>query len=136
MAWIDELERDLGPAARLQLIAAAGGQRRDVPRPGSARRSKLAEEAGPEVALWLARHFGGEAIDIPSARGREVEDRASRLRAAVLEAGLDEPTRSNNQIAAEFGVTATHVRRLRSQLRGERPEDDRGPSRQLSLFGD
>lgn len=136
MAWIDELERDLGQAARLRLIQAAGGQRRDVPSPGWARRSHLAEEAGAEVALWLARRFGGTAVDIPSARGREAEDRAGRLRAAVLEAGLDTPRRSANDLAAEHGVTATHVRRVRAELRADRQGGPREPSPQLTLFGD
>lgn len=134
MAWIDELERDLGAEARQRLIAVAGGQRRDVPRPGSALTSKLASEAGPEVALWLARHFGGEQVDVPSARGREAEDRANSLRAAILDAGLDAPARSANAIAAEFKVTSAYVRKLRAQLRASLPDPVAPLRRQLSLF--
>ena len=119
-AWIDELERDLGLGARLRLLANLGGQRRDIPSAAHAPRSRLAMEAGEDVALWLATRFAGEAVDIPSARGREVQERAARLHAAVLEAGLIEPTRSANDIAKEHGVTSMWVRKLRAQLRADR----------------
>lgn len=128
-AWIDELERDLGLAARLKVIANAGGQRRDVPRLENARTSNLASEIGIEAVEWLAQRFGGDKIDIPSARGREVERRASLLRAAILDAGLTNPTRSANDLAREHGVTSMWVRKLRAELRREA-----GYDQQLSLF--
>lgn len=128
-AWIDELERDLGLAIRLKVIANAGGQRRDVPRLENARGSNLAAEIGVEAVEWLAKRFGGDKIDIPSARGREVERRASLLRAAILEAGLTNPTRSANDLAREHGVTSMWVRKLRAELRREA-----GLEQQLSLF--
>lgn len=116
-AWIDELERDLGQAAMLNLISNAGGQRRDIPK--RAEGSRLATEVGEVVVAWLAHRFGGTALDIPSARGREGQDRANRLRAAILEAGLTQPTRSANVIAREHGVTAAWVHKQRTRMRRE-----------------
>lgn len=116
-AWIDDLEGDLGVAAVLRLLANAGGQRRNIP--ARAEGSKLAEEVGEEVVAWLSSRFAGTAVDIPSPRGREQQSRASQLRAAILEAGLTQPTRSANVIAAEFGVTAAWVHKVRTQLRAE-----------------
>ncbi len=129
-AWIDELERDLGLPARLRIIANAGGQRRDIPRPENAAGSALAAEIGPETVHWLAVRFAGTKIDIPSARGGEVQRRANLLRAAILDAGLTEPTRSANDLAREHGVTSMWVRKLRAEMRAEAGID---PS-QLSLF--
>lgn len=114
-AWIDELERDLGQAAALRLLANAGGQRREVPKRAAG--SVLAEEVGVEVVAWLASRFGGTKVDIPSMRGREQQDRANLLRAAIIEDGLINPRRSANNLAVEFGVTAAWVHKLRSQLR-------------------
>ncbi|MDP2086310.1 MAG: hypothetical protein Q8K20_14020 [Gemmobacter sp.] len=128
-AWIDELERDLGQAARLRLIASAGGQRRDIPKPAHAAASKLAGEVGADVAVWLAERFGGEKLDFPSARGRELERRAALLRAAILDAGLTNPSRSANDLATEHGVSSMWVRKQRAQMRRER---DREPF--LPLF--
>ena len=115
--WIDEMERDLGQAARLRLIANAGGQRRDIPHLASAARSKLAGEVGADVAVWLATRFGGDKVDFPSARGRELERRAALLRAAILEAGLTNPTRSANDLATEHGVSSMWVRKQRAEMR-------------------
>lgn len=116
-AWIDELERDLGQAAVLQLLANAGGQRREVPK--RAEGSKLSGEIGTDIVVWLAHRFGGTKIDIPSARGREQQNRANRLRAAIIEDGLTQPRRSANVLATEWGVTAAYIHKLRSQLRRE-----------------
>lgn len=129
-AWIDELERDLGLSVRLKVIANAGGQRRDIPRRENARGSALAAEIGAAAVEWLAQRFSGTKIDIPSARGTEVQHRASLLRAAILEAGLTEPTRSANDLAREHGVTSMWVRKLRAELRRETGI----ASDQLSLF--
>ncbi len=131
-AWLDELERDLGPGARLRLMAAAGGQRRVVPLGPNAPASALAQEAGRDVAAWLAERFGGATVDIPSIRGREAEARANHLRAAILDAGLESPSRSANAIAAEFGVTSMWVRKVRTRLRAEAGIAER----QLPLFPD
>ena len=117
--WIDELERDLGQAARLTLLANVGGQRRNIPTKRYAASSKLAQEVGLDIVLWLSDRFAQTAVDIPSANGSEARDRASRLRAAILEAGLTDPTRSANEIAVEFQVTAAWVHKLRSQMREE-----------------
>jgi hypothetical protein len=116
-AWIDLLERDLGQPAVLRLLANCGGQKRAVPK--RAEGSALARELGPEVAEWLALRFGGTSLDIPSPRGREQQSQASRLRAAILDAGLTEPRRSANDIASEFGVSAVWVHTLRSRMRAE-----------------
>lgn len=125
-AWIDELERDVGQSAALRLLANAGGQRRDVPK--RAEGSKLASEVGLGVVEWLVERFGGTALDIPSFSARQKQDRAAELRAAVLEAGLTNPSRSANVIASEFGVTAAWVHKLRTEMRREIDRDD-----QLSL---
>lgn len=119
-AWIDLLERDLGQTAVLRLLANCGGQKRTIPkRPDG---SALAREVGVEIAAWLAGRFAGTNLDIPSPRGRELQDRASRLRAAILEAGLTGPRRSANDIAAEFGVTTVWVHSLRSRMRAEQDQ--------------
>lgn len=115
--WIDELERDLGQAAALRLLANAGGQRRVVPKRASG--SRLVTEVGIDVVEWLSARFGGTAVDIPSYEARRRQDRAAELRAAILDAGLTAPTRSANLIAAEFGVTAAWVHKLRTQMRRE-----------------
>lgn len=133
--WIDELERDLGQAARLRLIANAGGQRRRVPSVRSAPRSALAAEVGADVALWLAHRFTtASEVRIPTPLGESRRSAAARLAAAVLAAGLTDPTRSANDIATEHGVSADHVYRIRKELRGERPP--RAPSSQFDLFDD
>lgn len=129
--WIDELERDLGLPARLRVIANASGQSRDVPHPENARESALAAEIGPEAAIWLAERFAGLRIDIPSARGGEVQRRASLLRAAILDAGLTNSTRAANDIAREHGVTAMWVKKLRAQMRADAEADQQ---LQLPLF--
>tara|TARA_R110002126_G_scaffold262901_1_gene405856 strand:- start:19864 stop:20262 length:399 start_codon:yes stop_codon:yes gene_type:complete len=118
-SWIDEFEADLGRAARLRLIANCGGQNRDVPSVARAGRSKLAAEIGEEATLWLARRFAGTTVAMPSMNGQKARDQAARLRAAILDAGLTEPTRSANDIAAEFDVTATWVYKLRGQMQRE-----------------
>lgn len=123
---IDQLEADLGVSARLTVLANVGGQRRHVPLPANAIGSKLAGEVGDEVAIWLAARFGGDQVVFPSARGRAAEDAANALRAAVIDAGLIEPTRSANDIAREFGVSENWVYKLRGQLRDEL--DDSQPS--------
>lgn len=128
-AWIDELERDLGLSVRLRVIANAGGQRRDIPRPENADGSVLASEIGAEAVLWLAERFAGTKVDIPSARGTEVQRRASLLRAAILDAGLTEPSRSANDLASEHGVTSMWVRKLRAEMRR-----DAGVEPELPLF--
>lgn len=115
--WIDELEFALGQAAALRLLANAGGQRRAIPK--RAVGSRLELELGPEISAWLSARFGGTELDIPSLRGRQVQDRAAELRAAILEAGLTEPARSANVIAAQYGVTTMWVRKLRAQMRVE-----------------
>ncbi len=128
-AWIDELERDLGLAIRLRVIQAAGGQRRDVPRPENAHGSALAAEIGVEAVRWLADRFAGTKVDFPSAHAAKVQNKASLLRAAVLDAGLTNPTRSANDLAREFGVTSMWIHKLRVQMR-----DEAGQNPQLSLF--
>ncbi len=113
-AWIDEFERDLGQTAVLSLLAAAGGQRRAVPK--SPIGSRLAREIGEDAAAWMSNRFGGTEVDIPSLRGRQQQDGAAALRAAILEAGLTDPRRSANVLAAEHGV---RVRKLRTKMRAE-----------------
>ncbi len=115
--WIDELERDLGQGAALRLLAAAGGQRRTIPR--RAVGSRLADEVDLATVEWLSARFGGTDIDVPSHRGREIQDRAAQLRATIFEAGLTEPRLSANVIAVRHGVTSAYVRKLRAQMRVE-----------------
>lgn len=118
---IDELERDLGQAARLRVLANAGGQRRYVPMPDSVENSNLAAELGKEICCWLAGRYGGETVIFPS-KGHSGRDyQASLLRAAVLDAGLIDPNRSANDIAIAYGVSVRWVRKLRASLREEQP---------------
>ena len=119
--FIDELERDLGVTARLRVLLNAGGQRRYVPMPDRVERSVLARELGHDVCFWLAGRFGGETVTFPSRQGSEAAEQASHLRAAVLDAGLTEPKRSSNDIAAEFGVSQRWVRAIRAELRQDTP---------------
>lgn len=121
---LDELERDLGLAARLLVMANAGGQRRYVPLPNAVEGSVLAAEFGQEVCCWFAGRFGGEYVKFPSRRGSEQDERASLLRAAILDAGLTDPKRSANDIATEFGVTERRVYQIRTELRKEEPVAD------------
>lgn len=119
-AWIDELEHDLGQPAALRLLANAGGQRRDIPKRAAG--SNLAAEVGEDIVTWLAARFGGTSVDIPSHMARKRQDKAARLRADILDAGLTNPTRSANVIAMEHGVTAAYVHKLRTQMRRENGE--------------
>lgn len=116
-AWIDLLEQDLGQPTVLKILANMGGQRRTIPK--TAAGSALAAEIGEAATEWLAKRFGGTNLDFPSASARLRRDKASQLRAAILDAGLTEPKRSANDIAREFGVTTVYVHSLRSKLHSE-----------------
>lgn len=100
-AWIDELERDLGLSARLRVIQAAGGQRRDIPHPQNAADSALADEIGVPAILWLAKRFAGTKIDFPSTRGSETQRRAAcalgfpRWRVSCAKSARCQPPRPN-----------------------------------------
>ena len=116
-AWIDLLEQDLGQPTVLKILANMGGQRRTIPK--SAAGSALALEIGVAATEWLANRFGGTNLDFPSATARLRRDNASRLRAAIIEAGLTDPKRSANDIAREFSVTTVYVHSLRSKISAE-----------------
>lgn len=116
---LDRLEAELGDLARARIIAEIGGRRVTIPMPRNAPGSRLAEMIGLEAAQWLAEEYGGEAVDFPSRSGAASQERAARLLAAVLEAGLTHPTRSANDIADEFGVTRRRVTQLRQELRAD-----------------
>lgn len=120
--FMDELERDLGQAARLRLMLNAGGQKRYIPKPAHIRASSLANEIGLQTAVWLANRFPGAQISFPSRHGSDADERASQLRAAIIEAGLTEPAQSANDIAVAFGVTSRRVHQIRAELRGEASE--------------
>lgn len=126
---VDELERDLGLRARLELTAKAGGQRMYIPLPNHVSGSPLHHSVGLEIATWLSGRYGGHKVEFPSKGSRVRESQALALRAAVIEAGLTDPTRSANRIASEFGVTERRVRQVRQELR----KDWGGPS-PLPLF--
>lgn len=128
---LDEIEKDLGIAARLRVLANAGGQRRYIPQPDGVIRSDLARELGPDVAYWLAGRYGGDLVTFPSRHGTERQDKAALLQAAVLDAGLTEPKRSANDIASEFGVTARYVHMVRASLKSGTSSQ---PSPQADLF--
>ncbi len=129
--FMDELERDLGLAVRLAIIANAGGQRRSIPQPRNASSSKLVLEFGLEATCWLAGRFGGETLAFPSKNSTARDEAASNLIAAVLDAGLTDPSRSANDIAAEFGVTERWVRGVRRELR---EQSTQSPDESLPLF--
>lgn len=114
--WIDELEADLGQAARLRLLANCGGQRRVIPQLHHAGNSALAGEVGAEIARWLAAHFAGEDLYFPSARASETERRRALLIADILESGLTNPSRSNNDLAKAHGVSYRWVQMVRRDL--------------------
>lgn len=126
--WIDELERDLGLAARLRLVANVGGQTRHIPVLTFAGNSKLASEIGSDAARWLAYRFGGGKISFPSITGADRANNKTKLEADILEAGLYSPTRTANEIAQAHGVSSRWVEKLRSELRADADSD------QLSLF--
>ena len=139
--WIDELERDLGPEARRELLDAVGGQKREVPSLRHAAASQLAREIGEEVVEWLSRRLGRGPVEFPSRGAAERERQANLLRAAILDAGLVTPTRSVNTLATEFGVTASRVQRVRKELRAEmgvatEPRQERDPQRVLRIEAD
>lgn len=117
---LDELEADLGPNCARKVIAALGGQSRSVPKLEWVTRSTLAREIGPVAARWIAERFGGSRIAFPSQRGQQMRRRAALIAADVLEAGLDHPKRSANDIAQSHGVTARRVQQIRKQLREDR----------------
>lgn len=123
--WIGELERELGQAARLRLLANAGGQRRYVPTADCAPASALARELGEDVALWLAERFGGETLTIPSRGGEDGRARARALYDAVLTA----PHRSANDLAVEWGVSCRRIEQIRQDQRS-----GSGRAAQPSLF--
>lgn len=128
---LDQLEADLGLRIALRVLANCGGQRRSVPLPRNAARSALAREIGQDAAHWLAARYGGEDVDVPSRAGRETDERAAHLVADILEAGLTEPRKSANDLAARHGVTTRHVHRLRAELRAT---TSAGGARDLPLF--
>lgn len=132
---LDELERDLGVPARQKVLDKAGGQRRYVPVPNNAGSSSLADELGSDIALWLAGRYGGDVVTFPSRFGAQAEDRSSKLRAAILDAGLTKPSRSANDIAQEFGVSEDWVLKLRREMRGT-PLTRVKPRKTLPLFPD
>ncbi|MDO5648845.1 hypothetical protein [Paracoccus sp. (in: a-proteobacteria)] len=130
--WIDELEYDLGVAARLRLIANAGGQRRYIPQMSMAGNSKLAGEVGPDVARWLADRFSGTEVDIPSKRGMEAGEAKAALMADLLDAGLVNSSRTANDLALAHGVTVRWVHKVKAELLAERRADS--DADQMPLF--
>lgn len=128
---LDQLEADLGLRVALCVLANCGGQRRSVPLPKNAARSALAREIGADAAHWIAARYGGEDVDVPSRTAREIDERASRLAADVLDAGLTEHRKSANDLASRHGVTVRHIHRLRAELRAT---TSAGGPRDLPLF--
>lgn len=126
---IDQLEADLGQAAALRVLANVGGQRRWIPTVAHAHDAKLVSEVGVDVVVWLAERFAGDRVEFPSQTARQVESRASLLRAAIIDAGLINPSRSANDLAKEFGVTFRRVEQIRQELRA-------GSTEPLPLFKD
>lgn len=117
---LDELEADLGPDCARRVIDALGGQSRSVPKPEWVTRSTLARQIGPVAASWIAERHGGTRIAFPSKGGHNMRNRSALIAADVLEAGLDHPKRSANDIAQSHGVTARRVQQIRKQLREDR----------------
>lgn len=103
----------MGVAAALALVTRLGGQRIYVeksPREGH----RLARLLGMDLARFLSRHYGGEFIDVPSARSLsgEVQARRSAVAAALRHGG-----KSSNALAAELGVTRRWIIQLRRNLK-------------------
>ena len=128
---IGELEKDLGRQAALRIIEAIGGQRRSIPSLAFATRSRLAKEIGPVSARWIAARFAGEMVVFPSRLARHRERDAALLLADVIDAGLDNPSQSANEIAKAHGVSCRRVQQIRQQLRAERDAGNQNPAKSL-----
>ena len=123
-AWLnlDELERDLGRAARLTVLTKAGGMRVYVPVPQGVAGSKLAERLGSDIAYWLARQHAGTQLDIPSVTGERRLNAHAALCADVLASqdarkpGSVETPLSDKELAHKHGVTIRWVREVRRTL--------------------
>lgn len=135
--WLEEFRIDLGDEAADQICAAAGGQRRYIPRTACA--GWILHAAGADAEQWLAERFGGEELHIPLLETvRQVERRRQMGIVAAAEGA------SANELARRLGVNRRTVQRLREALRAQASGEEMegaGPQRpdprQLDLpFGD
>lgn len=117
---LDTMEADLGAGTVDRVLDQFGGRRIGIPSPTRASTSLIASHLGVDAATWLAARYGGEQVAFPSRQARIAAQRASLLRADVIEAGLIAPSRSANDIASAHGVTTRRVQQIRQQLRRER----------------
>lgn len=110
---IDRIETALGAQAAKRLLAAFGGTRITIPKTPDG--SRLAQDAGADVAAWLCEQYPAQSIDIPQG-GR-------RARAALRrETVAANPALSANELARRLGVSARYVRMLRKELSAQSPE--------------
>ncbi len=137
--WLAELRAALGEETAARMAAAAGGQRRHIPKGG--RSGWIHREVGPEAALWMAERFGGEYLQLPLS---ETVRRSERRRWLALIAAS--PQESSNDLARRLGIHYRTVQRLRQSLRESAAEEEAEPGgrarsggpdpRQLDLFED
>lgn len=103
----------MGLAAALALVTQLGGQRIYVEKTPR-EQHRLARLLGMDMARFLSKHYGGEFIDVPSARSLTGEARARRIAVA---AALRRGGKSSNALAAELGVTRRWIIQLRANLK-------------------
>ena len=112
--------REMGEAQAVLLAQRLGGQRvyvEKAPRDGH----RLVRLLGLEMAVVLARHYGGEYVCVPT--GRTALGEARMRRRVVAQSAA-----SHNQLASELGITRRRVEQIRDSLR---TQDDIG---QFDLF--
>ena len=105
------VSQECGQEACDKMINAYGGMRISIP---LYVRGKHLEALGADVLKVLVRYFGGTELNIPSRGGVERAIRAYRLKNDIVSS-----SKSANALAAEYGVTASYVHKLRSKLRDD-----------------
>ncbi len=103
-----ELARDTNGATALSLVDAKGGQRVYIPKTIPSKKHWLVQVLGREGADAMITLYGGEMVEIPTARALK------SVKASIIES-LEKGRSSNNQIAADHAVSNRYVRRLRQE---------------------
>ena len=103
-----EIYKAIGLDALLALVGFAGGTEVSIPSPSRLTRdSSLSDALGYEAALKLCEQFGGDSrFRVPTCRQAISAARVKAMREARATG------RSATDVAREFGVTDTYVRRV------------------------
>ncbi|CAM3292372.1 Mor transcription activator family protein [Halomonas lysinitropha] len=112
-AILDELADFIGYDAAMTLAKGWGGRRLYI-RAQANPCHPITLEIGPEAAEKLAYFYGGTSLDVPGTRNATLEARNRQIMVALEEG---QPTR---EVAVTFGLTARHVRHIRSHHEAER----------------